>query len=111
MVSARETFSASPSISRLLSTSCVWTQRQVSISRIFSSRVPKRLSTPRMMRTLVFIEGILDTSRAGEKGAKKDAGTGALQKFDKPLARADEQHLESIIARGHQAQGSSSGGW
>ena len=37
-------------------------------NRIFSSRVPKRLSTPRLIRTLDFVKWLLDTSKQGKKG-------------------------------------------
>src|ERR1039457_5838725 len=71
MVSARETLGASPSISRLLSTNWVWTLSPDSMSRIFSSRVPKRLSTPLPIRTLAFIEWVLETSIIGNKRDRK----------------------------------------
>src|ERR1035438_1120182 len=76
MVSARETLGASPSISRLLSTSWVWTHNPDSISRIFSSRVPKRLSTPLLIRTLAFIEWVLETSIIGNKRDRKGHSDG-----------------------------------
>src|ERR1700678_3808953 len=76
MLSARETLGASPSISRLLSTSWGWRPKPDSISRIFSSRVPKRLSTPLPIRTLAFIEWVLKTSILGNKRDRKGRAGG-----------------------------------
>src|ERR1700731_3326846 len=93
MFSARETLSASPSISRLLSTSCVWTFNPDSSSRIFSSRVPKRLSTPRLMRTLAFIEWVLGTSKQKKAAQKGAIGLGMVRDCVGPLLRAAKDHL------------------
>jgi len=49
-----------------------------------------------MMRTLAFIDSVLDTSKRRKIGTEKDVGEGELQRFDNPLARADENHLESL---------------
>src|SRR5271157_1931347 len=76
MLSARVTLQASPSISRLLSTNWVWTLKPDSISRMFSSRVPKRLSTPLLIRTLAFIEWVLETSIGRNKRDRKGLAGG-----------------------------------
>src|SRR5689334_11894300 len=93
MFSARETLPASPSISRLLSTSCVWMPKPDSSNRMFSSRVPKRLSTPRLMRTLALIKRVDGYLRMRETVTGFSDSLGRDKTFDNPLARVLEQHL------------------
>src|SRR5579859_3231486 len=93
MFSTRETFSASPSISMLLSTSWVWTLKPLSSNRMFSSRVPNRFSTPRLIRTLVFIEGVLDASETEKAGQNFNGGLRRYRVQASPLLQADQNHL------------------
>src|SRR5215469_1635282 len=97
MFSTRETFSASPSISRLLSTSCVWTPKLLSSNRIFSSRVPKRFSTPRLIRTLVFIDGVFDASDSKKTGQDWNRGDYRESNYRQPASAGGSRPSLSII--------------
>src|ERR1035438_9747675 len=99
MLAARWTFSGSPSISRLLSSRWVWTPNPASINRIFSSRVPKRLSTPRLMRTLDFIKWVLGTSMRGKIGDKGFRRPGKDSKLRLPAGAGCRTPSTFIIPR------------
>src|ERR1035441_5356494 len=99
MLAARWTFSGSPSISRLLSSRWVWTPNPASINRIFSSRVPKRLSTPRLMRTLDFIKWVLGTSMQGKIGDKGFRLPGKDSKLRLPAGAGCRTPSRFIIPR------------
>src|ERR1022692_1323960 len=103
MLAARLTFSGSPSISRLLSRRWVWTPSPASINRIFSSRVPKRLSTPRLMRTLDFIKCVLDTSKQGKIDDKAYRSTGKDSKLRPPAGTGCRTPSATIIPRSVKA--------
>jgi hypothetical protein len=66
---------------------------------MFSSRVPKRLSTPRLIRTLAFIEWVLNTSKPVKTATGWDGETGMVRSFVNPLARAAEHHLLLLYRR------------
>src|SRR6267142_4778253 len=70
MFSARATLAGSPSISSESLISCVLTFSPDSRRRMFSSRVPNRLSIPRTMGTLVFILRVTGYLRLGMDGIK-----------------------------------------
>src|ERR1017187_7914535 len=99
MLAARLTFSASPSISRLLSSRWVWTPNPASINRMFSSRVPKRLSTPRLMRTLYLIKWVLDTSKQGRIDDKGYRLTGKDSKLRPPAGTGCRTPSTFIVPR------------
>src|SRR6266487_796109 len=105
MLSARLTLAGSPSISRRLSMSWELTLKPFSINRMFSSRVPKRLSIPRTICTLAFIYMAPEifrlrmgwyANRTEKRGRHKSVGQ------NKPPATAGraKYHLELIIAKG-----------
>src|SRR5579871_2866890 len=96
MFSARETLSASPSISRLLSTNWVWTLSPDSSNRMFSSRVPKRLSTPRLMRTLAFIDWVLGTSKQISRDKMEVFGWEWFESSPARLLRTPRDHLDLL---------------
>src|ERR1035437_933230 len=106
MLAARLTFSASPSISRLLSSRWVWTPNPASINRMFSSRVPKRLSTPRLMRTLDLIKWVLDTSKQGIIDDKGYRLTGKDSKLRPPAGTGCRTPSTVIIPRSVKPRGS-----
>src|ERR1022692_833573 len=99
MLAARWTLSASPSISRLLSSRWVWTPNPASINRMFSSRVPKRLSTPRVMRTLDFIKWVLDTSKQGKNDDRDYRLPGKDSKLRLPAGAGRRTPSAFIILR------------
>src|SRR5664279_3789315 len=103
MLAARLTFSGSPSISRLLSSRWVCTPSPASINRMFSSRVPKRLYTPRLMRTLDFIKWVLDTSKQGKIDDKAYRSIGKDSKLRPPAGTGCRTPSATIIPRSVKA--------
>jgi hypothetical protein len=66
---------------------------------MFSSRVPKRLSTPRVMRTLDFIKWVLDTSKQGKIDDKAYLSTGKDSKLRPPAGTGCRIPSKSIIPK------------
>src|ERR1035437_2018928 len=77
---------------------------------MFSSRVPKRLSTPRLMRTLDFIKWVLDTSKQGKNDDKGYRLTGKDSKLRPPAGTGCRTPSTVIIPRRAKPCGAAWGG-
>src|ERR1035441_10957346 len=70
---------------------------------MFSSRVPNRLSTPRLMRTLDFIKCVLDTSKQGKIDDKAYRSTGKDSKLRPPAGTGCRTPSATIVPRSVKA--------